>query len=69
MVIFNEWDVLWSVFFLLFMYEKTLSWICFRGIDIFVIFIWINSRKSATFLFAPTATDIYSEIIYYLEQA
>ena len=48
------------------MYEITLNLIRFMIINIFVIFVWIYSRESATILLLPAAANGDSEILSYL---
>ena len=40
------------------MYEITLNWRCFRGMNTFVFFLWMGSGESGTVLFSPDATNI-----------
>ena len=42
------------------MYEIILNWICFRGMDIFVLLLWICSGESAKVLFPLIAANINS---------
>ena len=53
-------------FFLLFMYKITLNLIRFMRMNIFVIFVWIYTRESATILLSPAAANGDSEILSYL---
>ena len=53
-------------FLLLFMYKITLNLIRFMRMNIFVIFVWIYSRESATILLSPAAANGDSEILSYL---
>ena len=59
--------MLFGVLLLLFFCEIILSWIWLRGINIFVLFMWISSGESATVFiccfFSPTAANINSEIL------
>ena len=53
---------------LLFMDEITLNWICFRGLDILVFFLWICSVECMTVIFSPNTKNIDNEMISYLAQ-
>ena len=46
-----------------FMYKVFLNWVCFRGLDISVLSLWICSEEGATVFFSPTTTNIDSEIL------
>ena len=48
------------------MYKITLNLIRFMRMNIFVIFVWIYSRESATILLSPAAANGDSEILSYL---
>ena len=48
----------YGVFLLLFMYEITLNWIWFGGIDILVFFLRIYSGENATVPFSPPEANI-----------
>ena len=47
------------MFVLLFIYNLTLNWICFRELNIFVHFLWICFGERV--LFSPTAANIDDE--------
>ena len=57
-----------GVFLLHFMHEITLNWICFRGINIFVLFLRICSGEIVAVIFSPTTANIDNEILPYLVQ-
>lgn len=42
---------IYAMFLLTFMYEITLIWVCLRGMNIVVFFLWIYSRKTVAVLF------------------
>ena len=42
---------IYAMFLLTFMYEITLTWVCLRGMNIIVFFLWIYSGKSVAVLF------------------
>ena len=55
--------MIYGVFLLFFMRETTLNWICFKGINIFVLFLWICSGESSAVFFSPTATNIGANLV------
>ena len=59
--------MIYAVFlYFLCMNEISLNWI--GGMYGFVLFLWVCSEESATFIFSRTATNIENEIISCLAQ-
>ena len=55
-----------GVFLLLVVPKITLNWICFRGMNKFVLFLFIYSGEKTTVLFSSTKININSGIIFLL---